>query len=216
MIDPLVNETSSFAADVVRLQDEVRWHLRYSLGRRPEDCSARELFAAFALAVREQLVDRMLATDARHADAKRLYYLSIEFLIGRALGNNALNLGLFDVFRDAVQSMGVDLDEVEMAEPDAALGNGGLGRLAACFLDSLATLDLPGFGYGINYEYGLFRQEIRNGEQHERPDNWLRRRHAVADRAPDEACHRPGLRPDRARPTPATAATARCGWTGRS
>jgi starch phosphorylase len=109
----------------------------------------------------------------REQDAKRLYYLSMEFLMGRALGNNLTNLGLYDEARAVVTELGVDLEELQALEPDAALGNGGLGRLAACFLDSMATLDLPGFGYGINYEFGLFRQSFANGWQHESPDQWL-------------------------------------------
>src|SRR5437762_13618308 len=96
----------------------------------------------------------------------------MEFLIGRSLSNNLCNLGLLELCGGALRDMGADLEEVQESEPDAALGNGGLGRLAACFLDSLATLDLPGFGYGINYEYGLFKQEIRNNQQVERPDTW--------------------------------------------
>ncbi len=106
-------------------------------------------------------------------DAKRVYYLSMEFLMGRALGNNLTNLGIYDEAKSVVSELGADLEEIETTEPDAALGNGGLGRLAACFLDSLATLDLPGFGYGINYEYGLFRQSFINGYQHEKPDHWI-------------------------------------------
>lgn len=109
----------------------------------------------------------------REQDSKRLYYLSMEFLMGRALGNNLSNLGMYDEARAVVSELGADLDELQALEPDAALGNGGLGRLAACFLDSLATLNLPGFGYGINYEYGLFKQFFANGYQHERPDQWL-------------------------------------------
>src|SRR5207302_4745766 len=110
----------------------------------------------------------------REQDAKRLHYLSMEFLMGRSLGNNLINLGLYDEARGVVSELGVDLEELQSLEHDAALGNGGLGRLAACFLDSLATLGLPGFGYGINYEYGLFKQEIHHGEQVETPDSWRR------------------------------------------
>jgi starch phosphorylase len=107
----------------------------------------------------------MLATEARYqiVDAKRLYYLSMEFLMGQSLSNNLYNLQLLDKCRQALRTLGVDLDELMESEPDAALGNGGLGRLAACFLDSLATLGMPGYGYGINYEYGLFTQEISEG-----------------------------------------------------
>jgi starch phosphorylase len=140
----------------------------------PDEMATRDVFRAVELAVRDQLVGRMVATDERYrqANAKRLSYLSLEFLIGRSLTNNLINLGLREECRQMLTELGHDLSAVEGCEPDAALGNGGLGRLAACFLDSLATLDLPGFGYGINYEYGLFRQEIREGRQIELPDSW--------------------------------------------
>ncbi|MDX2029023.1 MAG: glycogen/starch/alpha-glucan phosphorylase [Blastocatellia bacterium] len=157
------------------LKKTILRHARYALGKHRSDLTRRDIFRAVGLAVREALIDGLFVTEARYeeADAKRLYYLSMEFLMGRSLGNNLFNLGLFDLCREAVEELGYDLDEVRDEECDAALGNGGLGRLAACFLDSLATLDLPGFGYGINYEYGLFKQEIDNGHQKERPDNWL-------------------------------------------
>jgi starch phosphorylase len=162
------------AADRARLRDALLRHVTYSLGIAGDQLSPREAFQAAALAVRDLTVDRRLATQQRYrrADPKRLYYLSLEFLIGRSLHNNLANLELLDTCAAVLAELGVRLDEVEECEVDAALGNGGLGRLAACFLDSLATLDLPGFGYGINYEYGLFRQEIKNGRQVEKPDNW--------------------------------------------
>jgi starch phosphorylase len=157
------------------LQDAIRRHVRYSLGKEWRQLSGADLFTAVALAVRDLLVDGLLETEARYqqARAKRLYYLSIEFLMGRSLKNNLDNLGLFELCERALREMGVNLADVEENERDAALGNGGLGRLAACFLDSLATLGMPGYGYGIHYEYGLFKQEIRNGYQREKPDNWL-------------------------------------------
>ena len=160
-------------AAVAALQAAIRHHVRYSLGKEWQHLSGPELFRAVAFAVRDQLVDRMLATEARYrqAQAKRLYYLSIEFLMGRSLSNNLYNLGLFTLCQEALRDLGVDLTMVEESERDAALGNGGLGRLAACFLDSLATLDMPGYGYGIHYEYGLFQQEIHNGYQQEIPNN---------------------------------------------
>lgn len=160
---------------IVAFQDSIRRQARYSLGKEWRNLSGYDLFTAVALAVRELLVDRMLETEARYqrANAKRLYYLSIEFLMGRSLANNLDNLGLFELCEQALREMGVNLADVEEHERDAALGNGGLGRLAACFLDSLATLGMPGYGYGIHYEYGLFKQEIRNGYQREKPDNWL-------------------------------------------
>src|SRR6266446_7408906 len=172
------------------LQASIRHYVRYALGKEWQHLSGAELFRAVALAVRDRLVDRMLATEARYrqAHAKRLYYLSIEFLMGRSLSNNLYNLGLFDLCKEALRTLGVDLAMVEESERDAALGNGGLGRLAACFLDSLATLDMPGYGYGIHYEYGLFQQEISNGYQQERPDSWLASGTPWEIERIDEAC----------------------------
>ncbi len=157
------------------LKEFIEQHIRYSLGKQDYGLSQREWFQAIALATRDRLVDAMLDTETRYekVKAKRLYYLSLEFLIGRSLGNNLDNLGIRQMCIDTLKDFDVNLAEVQEAERDAALGNGGLGRLAACFLDSLATLGMPGFGYGINYEYGLFRQEIDNGYQVEKPDNWL-------------------------------------------
>ena len=127
-------------------------------------------------AVRDRLIDRWINTMSSYyqANAKRVYYLSLEFLIGRTLINAMLNLGIEQECRQVMHELGYDLMELSELEPDAALGNGGLGRLAACFLDSMATLQLPGYGYGIRYEYGMFRQRIENGQQIEHPDNWLR------------------------------------------
>lgn len=144
-------------------------------GRVWRDATPNERLQALSIAVRGGGLDAMRESEMRYRqqDSKRLYYLSMEFLMGRALGNNLTNLGLYDDAREIVGQMGGDLEEIEALEPDAALGNGGLGRLAACFLDSLATLDLPGFGYGINYEFGLFKQSFINGFQHEKPDHWL-------------------------------------------
>jgi glycogen phosphorylase len=155
-------------------RDSVRWRLRYSLGRTAEHLLPSELLHAIGLAVRDRMVDVLFDTERRYqkADAKRLYYLSMEFLIGRSLTKNLINLGLLDECRKLTQEYGIDFAKMVECEPDAALGNGGLGRLAACFLDSLASQGMPGFGYGINYEFGLFKQEIRHGEQMERPDNW--------------------------------------------
>lgn len=152
------------------------WHVRYSLGKPGDDLCKHDTFTAVALTVRNRILDLMLETEKRYQqqDAKRLYYLSLEYLIGRSLTNNLINLGLYDLFRDALLEQGIDLEELEEYESDAALGNGGLGRLAACFLDSLATMDMPGYGYGINYEYGVFKQEIHHGYQHEKPDKWLK------------------------------------------
>jgi len=151
-------------------------HLTYTEGKSVKTASERDWFEASAHAVRDQLIEKQLKTAEENAgqDPKRLYYLSLEFLIGRTLSNAALNLGIEPSLRASLKALGQDLEAVEETEIDAALGNGGLGRLAACFLDSMATLDLPGQGYGIRYEYGMFNQLIENGQQIERPDNWLR------------------------------------------
>src|SRR5207302_9264260 len=145
---------------------------------------------SLALTVRDRLIERWIATQQRYykRDAKRVYYLSAEFLMGRALANNLLNLGLHDTALEAMRMMGLEIADLLEQEVDAGLGNGGLGRLAACFLDSLATLDMPGYGYGIHYEYGLFQQEIRNGYQEERPDNWLASGTPWEIERIDEAC----------------------------
>lgn len=147
------------------------------LGKQWNEATPRDLFVALAVACREPVMDRWFATQERlrAADAKRVYYLSIEFLIGRSLETTLQNLGLLDEVERQLRRFGVDWESVVGAEPDAALGNGGLGRLAACFLESMASLDLPGFGYGINYDYGLFRQSIEGGQQREHPEAWRRR-----------------------------------------
>lgn len=133
-------------------------------------------YQAISLAIRDRIIHQWnLSRKSQRANhSKRIYYLSLEFLMGRAMTNNIINLGIEKATREALKSLGYDYDELKEVEPDAGLGNGGLGRLAACFLDSLATLDLPAYGYGIRYNYGIFRQEIRNGWQVEQPDNWLK------------------------------------------
>src|SRR5574337_1669708 len=178
------------ALTVYAFQDAIRYHARYSLGKKWERCSSRELFMAVAFAARDILIDRMLETEDRYqqADPKRLHYLSMEFLLGQSLRNNLSNLEMLNPCREALHTMGVDLDDVLESESEAALGNGGLGRLAACFLDSLATMGIPGYGYGINYEYGLFKQAIDSGYQKEKPDNWLAHGNPWQIERPDEAC----------------------------
>ena len=151
-------------------------HLLYSLAKDQYSATAHDRFMSLALTVRDKLTERWIATQQRYyiKDVKRVYYLSAEFLMGRALLNNLVNLGLLDVTREALKMLGLDLVDVLEQEVDAGLGNGGLGRLAACFLDSLATLDIPGYGYGIRYEFGMFDQQIKDGAQVEQPDEWLR------------------------------------------
>jgi len=156
------------------LVDRVKHHVRYTLVKDWGTVSHADLWHAFSLAAREQLVDPLLLTERRYAStgAKRVAYLSIEFLLGRTLGNALVNLGLLEPWRAAFERLGLTLDQVESHDPEPAVGNGGLGRLAACFLDSLATMGYPAYGYGINYEFGLFRQELDHGWQRERPDHW--------------------------------------------
>ena len=156
------------------LREAILRHVRYTLVRPTSELKAADYLKPVSLAIRDRIVDRMLETEARyrHKDSKRLYYLSMEFLMGRSLGDNLSNLRVEELCREVLGGFGVSLDEVLESENDAGLGNGGLGRLAACFLESMATLGMPGFGYGIDYEYGLFKQEIYNGFQREKPDRW--------------------------------------------
>src|SRR6516225_9775414 len=152
-------------------------HLVFDRAIDPKVASARERFEAFAHSVRDVLAQRWVKTKATYEqqNAKRVYYLSLEFLLGRSLANNVTNLLLDPVVQQVVNEKSVDCLELIEQEPDAGLGNGGLGRLAACFLDSMATMQLPAVGYGLRYEYGMFKQTIQDGWQHEQPDNWLRR-----------------------------------------
>lgn len=156
------------------LEEQVRRHVRYTLAREWDQLEPSQLLEAVALAVRDLLVEAALETERRWnaTGAKRIYYLSIEYMMGRSLSNNLHCLGLFDLCQTTLRRLGVDLNDLLEREPDAALGNGGLGRLAACFLDSMATLGYAGQGYGINYEHGLFRQAFVDGQQVERPENW--------------------------------------------
>jgi starch phosphorylase len=160
-------------ADALRLA--IVRKLTYDLGKSQAGARDRDWFMASALAVRDRIVDRWLSvTRATYENGqKQVYYLSLEFLIGRLLRDGVTNLGLNDLVQEALAPLGVDFEKVRQAEPDAALGNGGLGRLAACFMESLASLGIPAFGYGIRYEHGLFRQIIRDGWQQEYPEDWL-------------------------------------------
>jgi glycogen phosphorylase len=163
--------------------------LRHQFAKSIANATPDELFRATAAALRPRIVDGLLETGTRFraANAKSVYYLSMEFLLGRSLRNNLQNLGLYDVLEEALAGLDLRLSDVLEVEPDAALGNGGLGRLAACFLESLASLHMPGFGYGINYEFGLFRQEIEDGRQKEKPDYWASERSPWLIEHPDQA-----------------------------
>jgi glycogen phosphorylase len=167
--------TGTAASDPERLRQSLRQHIRYTLAKPAVNLTPVELFKPVSLAIRDCLIDHLLETEQRYRqqDVKRLYYLSMEFLMGRWLSDNLCNLGLYEQCRAILrEDYDVVLDELLEVEHDAGLGNGGLGRLAACFLESLATLGMPGFGYGIDYEYGLFKQEIVGGHQREKPDLW--------------------------------------------
>ena len=161
--------------DVAALRDSVVAKLTYAVGRDPIVATDRDWFIATALAVRDHVLERWMAsTRANYASqCKRVYYLSLEFLIGRLLFDSLNNLGLVGHMRLALAELGVDFDRLRQLEPDAALGNGGLGRLAACFMESMATLSIAAHGYGIRYDHGMFRQVIRDGWQREYPEDWL-------------------------------------------
>jgi len=151
-------------------------HLEHSLAKDQYSATERDCLVGLCLAVRDRLVERWNKTQQTYyqKEARRVYYLSLEFLIGRTLGNSLINLGLYETANRVLVELGYKLETLEETEHDAGLGNGGLGRLAACFLDSMATLELPAYGYGIRYEYGIFYQQIKDGYQIETPDNWLR------------------------------------------
>ena len=151
-------------------------HLTFSRGHPLDKATPYDRYVALALSVRDRLMSRWVATERAYAEseAKRVHYLSAEFLMGRALLNNLQALGVERDYRDVLRELLIDLGEMIEQEPEPGLGNGGLGRLAACFLDSMATLSLPGQGYGIRYEFGIFEQDVREGQQVERADEWLR------------------------------------------
>ncbi len=167
--------TKKLTANQQQIKDEIIGKLNRHYGRTLEDATKAHIYKAAALTVRDRIMEKWTAyrRQQRTAQRKELFYLSFEFLMGRSLGNNLLNIGLTNDYDKVLQSMGCSLEEISSQENDAGLGNGGLGRLAACFLDSLATLELPSFGCSIRYEYGLFKQLIVDGEQVETPDNWL-------------------------------------------
>jgi starch phosphorylase len=172
----IANGLESARVTTAQLEQLIKHHLRVSTAKRRGRLAPRDWYRVTALAVRDMLVEKVVATRARfdRFGSKKLYYLSLEYLIGRSLENNLLNLGIRDACREKLAEHGIDLQLLFDEENDAGLGNGGLGRLAACFLDSMATMGLPGYAYGINYEFGLFRQHITDGYQVEQPDSWRR------------------------------------------
>lgn len=154
---------------------EVVENVKHLYRKTMDEASEQEIFQAVSYVVKDVIIDQWLATQQEFdkADPKIVYYMSMEFLMGRALGNNLINLTVYNEVKEALEEMGINLNAIEDQEPDPALGNGGLGRLAACFMESLATLGYPAYGCGIRYHYGMFRQKIENGYQVEEPDNWL-------------------------------------------
>jgi len=158
------------------LKEDFAWHLRYTLAKAQDSATLRDQYTAFAYCVRDRIIERWMETLAAHhtQNVKRIYYLSLEFLIGRLLGNNVINLKMDPICREAMADYGIDWNSLRDFEVDAGLGNGGLGRLAACFMDSLSTLNLPSVGYGLRYDYGIFKQRIVDGQQIEEPDHWLK------------------------------------------
>ena len=170
------SENADSSQLVEEMKESIRRQLRLTLARHLDNAAPRELWMATCLAVREKIIDRFIETQSAHneRDARRVYYLSLEYLMGRLLNSNLCNSGLREAVSSALGDLGFDLETLCEEEHDMGLGNGGLGRLAACFLDSMATMDLPAIGYGIHYQFGLFRQEFDNGRQIELPDDWLK------------------------------------------
>ena len=159
--------------DVADLRELILEHLISTTGKDRSSASQRDWFIATALVVRDQIIKAWIPSKVAKQNRRRVYYMSLEFLIGRLLMDALNNLGLTAKMREALAGLDVDLDKLQDMEPDAALGNGGLGRLAACFMESMATLSIAAYGYGIRYDHGLFRQAIKDGWQHEYPEDWL-------------------------------------------
>ena len=180
---------AAIAFDKELFKRSVLYNVKTLYRKNLEEAEPQQIFQAVALAMKDQIVDNWMETQKAYEkeDPKMVYYMSMEFLMGRALGNNMINMQAYKPAKEALEELGLDLNVVEDQEPDAALGNGGLGRLAACFLDSLATLGYPAYGCGIRYRYGMFKQEINDGYQVEVPDNWLKDGNPFELRRPEYA-----------------------------
>ncbi|MGL4568259.1 MAG: glycogen/starch/alpha-glucan phosphorylase, partial [Fusobacteriaceae bacterium] len=157
-----------------QIKDGVAKYLLVESGKRVEDAEQHEIYQALAKTVVGAISENWLKTTETYGKGRQAHYLSSEFLMGRALGNNLINLGLMKSAKAALEELGIDYNLIEETEEDYGTGNGGLGRLAACFMDSLATLELPGIGYSIRYKNGIFNQKIENGFQTEYPETWLK------------------------------------------
>ena len=162
--------------DKEKFKKSIEENVKVLFRKTVKEADAQQLFQAVCISVKDTIIENWMDTQKAYEeqDPKIVYYMSMEFLMGRALGNNLINLCEYEEVKEALNEMGIDLNVIEDQEPDAALGNGGLGRLAACFLDSLATLGYSAYGCGIRYRYGMFKQKIRDGYQIEIPDDWLR------------------------------------------
>ncbi|MCI6018091.1 MAG: glycogen/starch/alpha-glucan phosphorylase [Clostridiales bacterium] len=171
-----IEKTTGNKFDKEAFKKEVNDNLKLFFRKTLNNASQREIFQAVSYSIKDNIIDRWIATHKEYEkqDVKTVYYLSMEFLMGRALGNEMINLCCYNEVKEALEELGLDLNVIEDEEPDAALGNGGLGRLAACFIESLSTLGYPAYGCGIRYRYGMFKQKIENGYQVEVPDNWLK------------------------------------------
>ena len=168
-------ENADFQKQVDIFRKGYFYHLRYTLGANPLRLTEQMRYLAFSYAIRDQIIlrwRRWLET-CHNANSREVYYLSLEYLIGRLITNNIINLGLKDACEAALKEQGMKWENLCSCEADAGLGNGGLGRLAACFMDSMATMGLPCYGYGLRYDFGIFRQRLEKGEQLEEPDNWI-------------------------------------------
>ena len=181
----MTNEMFKKEAFKKSVKDNVKFLYRKTI----EEATQEQIFQAVSYSVKDVIIDNWLATQKAYdeQDPKIVYYMSMEFLMGRALGNNLINMTAYKEVKEALEEMGIDLNVIEDQEPDPALGNGGLGRLAACFLDSLATLGYASYGCGIRYRYGMFKQKIRDGYQVEAPDNWLKDGNPFELRRPEYA-----------------------------
>ena len=168
---------------------DVEQNVKQLFRKTVDEASQQELYQAVSYVVKDAIIDDWIATQKQYEkdDPKIVYYMSMEFLLGRALGNNLINMTAYKEVKEALEEMGLNLNELEDQEPDPALGNGGLGRLAACFLDSLASLGYAAYGCGIRYRYGMFKQKIKDGYQEERPDNWLKNGNPFELRRPEYA-----------------------------